>query len=166
VELDCAELVECFLELAGEAVAVESEGGDRWDQDFGAGGCGEEVGFEERDAVEAPGGVSELLDKLGFGWSGGLVFGEKLAAVLLEGGWIFRRQDGRASQSMAKSVERRTLFTGLGARAGGVLGIGAIDGRAIGVVKLDCCCSWHDWSPGHWDSTSEGRERRRFLGCY
>jgi hypothetical protein len=61
VVLDGAELIERSLELAGEAGAVESESGDGLDGGLGReiGRCGfvEQAGFEERDAVEAPGGV-------------------------------------------------------------------------------------------------------------
>ncbi len=62
----------------------------------GAGDWGEQSGFEERDAVEAPGCVGEFLDELSFGWSGGLVFIQELAAVLLVGDWVFGGQDGSA----------------------------------------------------------------------
>ena len=62
-------------------------GVDDVEGDFGVGGrgggAGEHVGFEQRDAVEAPGGVGEFLDELRFGGSGGLVFVEELAAVVL-----------------------------------------------------------------------------------
>jgi hypothetical protein len=42
--LDVAELDECFLELAREACAVETEAGERGDQGLGAGDFGEQVG--------------------------------------------------------------------------------------------------------------------------
>jgi len=66
-----AELVERLLELAGEALAVDAERGDGLDQELGSGGVLEETGFEERDAVLAPGEVGELVDKLGFGGAAG-----------------------------------------------------------------------------------------------
>ena len=57
-----------------------------------AGGWGlsarEDVGFQERDAIYAPGCVGELLDQLGFGCGSGLVFVGELAAVALVGGRV------------------------------------------------------------------------------
>src|ERR1039457_3587786 len=54
---------------------------------LGAGGWGlsarEDIGFQERDPIYAPGCVGELLDQLGFGCGGGLVFVDELAAVAL-----------------------------------------------------------------------------------
>ena len=87
--LNFAELVEGFLELAGESLGVHAEGGEGamgvhdvevdgpliggW-----VGGAIEKGGFEQRDAVEAPGGVDEFLGELSFGGRGGLVFVEEL----------------------------------------------------------------------------------------
>ena len=131
--LDVAELLDSFLELPGEARAVEPERGQLRDQGLGAGGLGEQFGFEEWDAVEAPGGVGEFLDELGFGGSGRLVFVEELAAVELVGGQIFGRQDrGSGSETVSCGVERRTLFAGGAAWAGGILGVVAIYGGASG----------------------------------
>jgi len=92
--LDVAELIERLLELARETGAVQSEicqkamgvddveGGG-----LGAGGWGlgarKDVGFQERDAIYAPGCVGELLDQLGFGCGGGFVFVDELAAEAL-----------------------------------------------------------------------------------
>jgi hypothetical protein len=59
----------------------------------------EERGFEERDAVETPGGVGEFPGELGFGRGGGLVFVEGLAAVEPIGGGVL-------------GVERRGLGAG------------------------------------------------------
>ena len=42
---------------------------------------GEQLGFEQGDAVEAPGGIGELLDELGFRGTSGLVFVEEAAAM-------------------------------------------------------------------------------------
>src|ERR1700693_5995338 len=67
-ELDFAELLERFLELAGEARAVEPEGGEQTvgvddveRRGLGAGGWGlgtrEEIGFEVRYAFLTPTGV-------------------------------------------------------------------------------------------------------------
>jgi len=92
IGLDLAELVERFLELPGETVALD---GEAVDQAVGVddvklstslligwiSGAVEHVGFKQRDAVEAPRGVDEVLDELSFGGSDGLVFLEELAAV-------------------------------------------------------------------------------------
>ncbi len=145
--LDGAELSERFLELAGEALRVEAEGGEGavgvddveghgWmsrDQWAGCGGAGEELGFEERDAVEAPGGVGELVDELGLGGGGGVVLGEELLEVVLVGGEILGGEDGGAAgEAVLEGVEGRAVFAGVGAGAGGVLGVGAVDGGAGG----------------------------------
>jgi hypothetical protein len=102
--LDVAELRQSLLELAGEALAVQAESGEgamrvddverhflaSWGSLLGGwvGSAGEEVGFEERDAVEAPGGVRKLVDKLGLGGGGGLVFIVELLDVALVGGEV------------------------------------------------------------------------------
>jgi hypothetical protein len=136
--LEGAELLECFLELAGEAAAVKAKLGELVDDNLGrwqgllVSGLGEQAGFEQGDTVEPPGGLGEFQDELSFGGVGGLVFVAELAAVLLVGGRVFRRQDGGAgSEAMAEGVERGALFAGFGARAGGVLGIFPIDGGAV-----------------------------------
>ena len=155
VVLDGAELVERLLELTGEAGAVESEGGDGLDgglrREIGRCGLVEQAGFEERDAVEAPGGVGELLDELGFGGVGGLVFVSELAAVLFVGGRVFGGEDGGAGrESVSESVERRTLLAGFGSRAGGMLRILAIDGSAVDgdALGLSRCSGVIEMSPG------------------
>jgi hypothetical protein len=110
VGLDLAKLVEAFLELAREALALDAEVGeeamgvDDVKLDFlvkpsglpggRIGGAGEEVGFEEWDAVETPGGVGELLNELFFGGSGGLVFVEEAAAMCVVRGLVFGGEDG------------------------------------------------------------------------
>jgi hypothetical protein len=103
--LDIEELVESFLKLSGEALALDAEaveeamGVDDVKVDGGLlggriGGTREQVDFEERDAVETPGGVGELMDELGFGCCGGLVFVEELATMGFIRGWVFGGQDG------------------------------------------------------------------------
>ncbi len=153
VLLDFAELAEVLLELAGEALAVEAEGGEEAvgvhdvECDGGifigrVGGARENVGFEQGSAVDAPGGVGEFLDELGFGGGGGLVFVGELGAVELVGSGVFGGQDGGAGgQAVGERVLRRTLFAGAGARAGRVLRIRAVDGGAVGfgVTELDGC---------------------------
>jgi hypothetical protein len=102
--LDFAELVQGVLELAREAMGVQSESGEgavgvddvKVDASllgWWVGGTVEERGFERGDAVETPGGVGDFLSELGFGGSGGLVFVEELAAVELVGGGVFGGQD-------------------------------------------------------------------------
>ena len=77
--------------------------------------------------------------------------------MLLVRGRVFGGEDCRAAgQAVSESVERRTLFAGFGSRAGGMLGIRAIDCRAIDCVGLGwdgavaveaMCVTWH------WNST-------------
>jgi hypothetical protein len=79
VGLDFAELVEALLELAGKALALDAEVGDEAmgvddiECDFlierdGSGGAREHFGFEQRDAVETPGGVGEPLRRAAIRW--------------------------------------------------------------------------------------------------
>ena len=107
--LKVAELVEGLLELAGEALAVQAERGyetvgvdDVESRGLGAEGWGlgarEDVGFEKRDAVEAPRGVGEFVDQLDFSGSRWTVFIEELAVVLLVGGRVFGGEDGGAGR--------------------------------------------------------------------
>src|SRR5271169_4374620 len=105
--LDVAELLGCFLELAGEARAMESQPGEERDLGLGVGGLGEQVGFEEWDAIETPGGVGDFVDQLSFGWGGGGVLIEELLDVALVGFGVLGGQDGGAgSETMAQRVER------------------------------------------------------------
>jgi hypothetical protein len=53
----------------------------------GAIGVGEEGGFDERDAAEAPGGIGEFLDQMIFGWRGGLIFVFKELAEVVGRKW-------------------------------------------------------------------------------
>src|ERR1700690_939228 len=131
VGLDLAKGLEGLLELAGETMALDTEVGDESmgvndvEGDFliewnGGGGAGEHVGFEQRDAVEAPGGVGELLDELQFGWSGRLIFVEELVAMGFKGRWVFGgKEGGSGGQAVAQGVLRRTLLARFGARTGG-----------------------------------------------
>jgi hypothetical protein len=54
---------------------------------------GEGCGFEQRDAVETPGGVDEFLNELRFGGCAGLVFIEEAAAMSFELGPVFGGED-------------------------------------------------------------------------
>jgi hypothetical protein len=149
--LDFAEHVQSFLELAGEPLAVKTEGSERAvgiddvKVDCGliggrVGGAVEEGGFERRGAVEAPGGVGELLSEMRFGWRGGLVFVKKLAAVELVGGGVLSSEDGGATgESVGEGVLGRALFAGGGAGSGGKRRIRAVGAIARGVLAI-----------GHW----------------
>ena len=105
VGLDLAKGLEGLLELAGETMALDTEVGDESmgvndvEGDFliewnGGGGAGEHLGFEQRDAVEAPRSVDKLLDELRFGGSGGLVFVEEAATMSVVRRLVFGGQDG------------------------------------------------------------------------
>ena len=97
------------------------------------GGAIEEGGFDQRDAIEAPGGVGEFLRELGFGGGGGLVFIEELAAVALVGcGVLSSENGGAAGEAVRLGVAGRTLFAGGGAGSGGAECIGPICGGAVG----------------------------------
>jgi hypothetical protein len=96
------------LELAREARALGVDAGDeavgvddiKVDGGLLVGrvfGAGDQAGFEQRDAVEAPGGVDQFLDELGFGGRGGLVFVEELRiGPSLQRGGRRWKQSGRA----------------------------------------------------------------------
>jgi hypothetical protein len=122
--LDFAEVVHGFLELAGEPLGVHAEGGEGSEGvDDVRVGAVEEGGFERGDAVDAPGGVGELLGELGLGGGGGLVFVEELATVELVGGGVLSSEDGGAAgEAVGEGVHRRTLFAGRGAGSGGAVG--------------------------------------------
>ena len=55
---------------------------------------GKQGGFEQRDAVEAPRGVGEFDDELGFGGSSGFVFVEEAAAMCIVSYLVFGGKDG------------------------------------------------------------------------
>ena len=126
--LDVAELVERLLELAREAGAIEAEDGDLFD-------CGtrvrEHVGFQARDAIQAPACFGDFLDELDLGGIGGLKLIAKLAAVLLVGCRVFGRQNSAlGGKPVTKGVAGGSLLALGGTRSGGFLSIQAIDGRA------------------------------------
>ncbi|MBV9772039.1 MAG: hypothetical protein JOZ32_20870 [Bryobacterales bacterium] len=75
-------------------MGVDDIEGDFLVERDGGGGARENVGFKERDAIEAQGGVDELLDELRFSGSSGLVFLEKLAAMSFKGSRVFGRENG------------------------------------------------------------------------
>ena len=129
--LDFAEGVEGALELARKALALDAEIGEQRNQGLGVGVFGEQPGFEQRDAIEAPGGVGDFRDELRFGGRGGLVLVAKAAAMGFVGGRVLGGEDGGGGgEAVAQGVERGTLLAGWGARAGGALGVGAVGGGA------------------------------------
>jgi hypothetical protein len=129
VFLDIAEVLGSFLELAGKARAVHSEPGQEWDLGLGVGFQGEQLGFEEWDAVEAPGNVGHFVDQLSLDGIGGFAVSEKLLDVALVSSGILVGQDGGAGgEAMAQGVLRGALFARFSARAGGVRGVGAVNG--------------------------------------
>jgi hypothetical protein len=69
--LHIAELIDGFLELAGEARAVEAKRGELGDEGLRVGVLHEQFSFDEWDAVEAPGGVGDFVGELRLGGRGG-----------------------------------------------------------------------------------------------
>ena len=119
--LDGAELIERLVELAREAVAVEAESGEgamevddvARQRVMAVCGADEKVGFEQRDAIEAPGGVGQFADEMDFGGGFGLVFVVELAAVELVGGGVLGGQDGGlGGEAVSEGVARGTEFAG------------------------------------------------------
>ena len=116
---------------------------------------GKQLAFEEWDAVEAPGGVGDFVGELRLGGRGGGVLIEKLLDVALVSVGVLNWQEGgagsgrhsftpllylcspehpiricRPGEAVTEGVERRALLARFGARAGGVRGVGAVDGGA------------------------------------
>jgi hypothetical protein len=103
--LDFAEVVHGLLELAGEPLVVQAQGGDdavgvddiKIDASLlggRVGGAIEEGGFQGWNAIDAPSGVGEFLGELGFGGSSGLVFIEEAATMRVVRGPVFGGEDG------------------------------------------------------------------------
>src|ERR1700733_15743535 len=135
--LDFAEMMEGFLELAGEARAVERERGQRRDEGLGVGVLGEQGGFEEWDAVETPGGVGDFVDQLSFGGSGGSVLIDELLDVAPVGfGGLGGQDGGLGSETVPQGGAGGTLFALFGARTGGVEGVGAVGGGATHALRF------------------------------
>ena len=104
--LDVAKLFEGFFELAGEARAVQAEFGQQWNQDFGVGILDEQVGFEELDAFETPGGIGHFVDQLSLGGGGGFVLVEKLLDVKVVSCGVLCWQDcGAGGEAMGQCVQ-------------------------------------------------------------
>ncbi len=71
------------------------------------GGEGEESGLGGGNAVEAPGGVAELLDELFFERTFGLELVDEAFEVALVGGLVLGGQDDDvAGEAVAQSVQR------------------------------------------------------------
>jgi len=146
ISLDESEALDGLLELAREALAVEAEHGEKFvgvdDVEVGAGarvgGAVEEFSFEERDTVEAPGGVGEFLGELLLGGRGGFVLIAELLAMFFEGFEILSDEEGGAAgESMGDGVSRGVDFALRGAGAGGVSRVGAICGGAAAGLGID-----------------------------
>ena len=117
--LDVAELGDEALELAGEALGVHAQVGERLRLTFERRGDGEgvldsvadggeveEIGFERGGAVESPGSVGEGLDEVGLGGSFGVVFVDERFHVTLVGGEVLGgHDDDLAGESVAEGVE-------------------------------------------------------------
>jgi hypothetical protein len=139
-----AELRHGPFELTREALAVHAQVGQRFRLAFEGrndGHCvldlgrgigevvewagdahGEEICFEGRDAVEAPGGVGQGLDQMGFGCALRIVlvmerFQMGLITLEILGG----HDDDLGCEAVAEGVQIRLLFACLGFGAGGVL---------------------------------------------
>ena len=54
-----------------------------------------------------------------------------MEVALERGGVIGRQEDGLGAQAVLQSVLRGSRFAFVGARSGGMFGVGAVDGRAI-----------------------------------
>jgi hypothetical protein len=87
----------------------------------------EQTGFEGAHAAQAPGGHGHLLDKQGFGGSGGLVFGEKGVEQFLK---LFRvlvgEDGGLGGEAVTERVEADGGATFGSARAGAELSVATI----------------------------------------
>ena len=111
--LNVLEQAQGGFELTVQALAVEAEGGEAFDDAVGVGGfvgfgegavC-EEIGLEDSDPVEAPGGVGEDLDEVLLVRAEGaevLLKRSQVLAILFE---VFAGQDYElAGESMAQRV--------------------------------------------------------------
>ena len=90
---------------------------------------GEQVGFEDGDPVDAPGGVGEGLNEMRFGGALRVVFVDEALNVTLVGFEILAgHDDGLAGEAVTESALRGGASPALeGLGAGGVLRVGAID---------------------------------------
>ena len=175
--LNLAELLESSFELAGKAMFVAAEVGEGADLFADGSGHGQsgldfrvsggdigrlfvdaeskKISFKSGDAIDAPGSIGEGLNELLLEGAFGLEVGEEALGVRFIGGVVLSGQDDDvAGESMAEGVEGGTLFTGGGAGAGGVLGVGAVGfGAGWGVVG----CVGHFGSFLILDVAREGR---------
>jgi hypothetical protein len=95
------------------------------------------IGLDGGDAVQAPGGVTQRLNKVLFERSDGPeLLQESLGMALVCGRILGREDDGLAGETVAEGEEAGALFAGAGAGAGGFFGVGAVDGGAIGIAVV------------------------------
>ena len=96
-------------------------------------GVGQELGFDEGEAIEAPFGGDDFVNQVGFGGAGRAKLLEVGIEETLKVGGVFRGEDqGLAGEAVAKSVLRRALFADLGFRA---MGFGAVFAGGLGFAK-------------------------------
>ena len=152
--LEFAEQGNGSFELTGEALGVDAEVSELFRvplevQAHGycaAGGAGrakgdvrEDIGFKRGGAVESPGGVGQCLDEMDFGGALGMVFAGERGDVAVVGFQVLGVHDDHlAGESVANGVEGGDLLALGGFGSGGVFGIGAVDGGAVG-------CRSHLW---------------------
>lgn len=104
-------------------------------------GAGQELGFDEDEAVKAPLGSDHFLDQVEFDGASRAELLEIAVEQALVFGRVFGRKDkGLGREAVAERVLRRALFAGLGLRA---MGLGAVFARGLGFSKRR-----HIGSPG------------------
>jgi hypothetical protein len=174
-ELDLFEKRHGFFELAMEALGVEAEARQGLGLRFEGRGDGEglldlfrsvgelgrdvddaqgeEIVFECGDAVDAPGGVGEGLDEMGFDGAAGVVFVAEGVAVGAVGVEVFAGEDDDlAGESVPEGVERRALLSGGGFGASGVAGVLAVGFGSLRGCHIDFEIAWGGVAEGRTES--------------
>ena len=96
-------------------------------------GFGQELGFDESEAIEAPFGGDDFVNQVEFDGAGRAKLLEVGIEETLKVGGVFRGEDqGLASEAVAERVLRRALFAGLGFWAPG---FGAVFAGGLGFAK-------------------------------
>lgn len=127
-ELHGGEIDEMFAHLFGFVVELAG---------IAAAALGVDDGFEADDAVEAPGAVVDGLGEAALFRGDGFEFGDGFVeAALVEVGVVGVDQDGGAGEAVFQGVARGAEDALLGARAGRVLSVFAVDGGAAVAGKL------------------------------